>query len=80
MGRLKACAEAIKGGYGFAKDSPFFPFALMLSSSPIPVEDHTHQIIYPKPVSDREWLDSGDAAPPAAAVKIPVLPYGQASD
>ena len=79
MGRLKACAEAIKGGYGFTKDSPFFPICadvvLKLFS-----RNHTHQIIYPKPVLDREWLDSGDAAPPAAAVKIPVLPYGQASD
>ena len=80
MGRLKACAEAIKGGYGFAKDSPFFPICADVVLKPKPVEDHTHQIIYPKPVLDREWLDSGDAESPAAAVKIPVLPYGQASD
>jgi hypothetical protein len=80
MGRLKACAEAIKGGYGFAKDSPFFPICADVVLKPKPVEDHTHQITYPEPVLDREWLDSGDAAPPAAAVRIPVLPYGQASD
>ena len=80
MGRLKACAEAIKGGYGFKQDSPFFPICADVVLKPIPVEDHTHQIIYPKPASDREWLDSGDAESPAAAVKIPVLPYGQASD
>ena len=80
MGRLKACAEAIKGGYGFKQDSPFFPICADVVLKPKPVEDHTHQIIYPKPASDREWLDSGDAESPAAAVKIPVLPYGQASD
>ena len=80
MGRLKACSEALKGGYGFKQDSPFFPICADVVLKPIPVEDHTHKIIYPKPVSDREWLDSGDAAQPAAAVKIPVLPYGQASD
>ena len=80
MGRLKACAEAIKGGYGFAKDSPFFPICADVVLKPKPVEGHTHQITYPEPVLDREWLDSGDAAPPAAAVRIPVLPYGQASD
>ena len=80
MGRLKACAEAIKGGYGFTKDSPFFPICADVVLKPVPTEQHTHQIIYPKPVLDREWLDSGDAESPAAAVKIPVLPYGQASD
>ena len=80
MGRLKACAEAIKGGYGFAKTSPFYSICADVVLKPKPVEDHTHQIIYPKPVLDREWLDSGDAESPAAAVKIPVLPYGQASD
>ena len=57
----------------------FFPFALMLSqahSSRRPyAPDHL-----PKARLDREWLDSGDAESPAAAVKIPVLPYGQASD
>ena len=80
MGRLKACAEAIKGGYGFAKTSPFYSICADVVLKPKPVEDHTHQIIYPKPASDREWLDSGDAESPAAAVKIPVSPYGQASD
>ncbi len=80
MGRLKACAEAKREGYGFAKSSPFYAICADVVLKPKPVEGHTHQIIYPERVSDREWLDSGDAAPPAAAVKIPVLPYGQASD
>ena len=80
MGRLKACAEAKREGYGFAKSSPFYAICADVVLKPKPVEDHTHEIIYPKPVLDREWLDSGDAESPAAAVKIPVLPYGQASD
>ena len=80
MGRLKACAEAIKGGYGFAKTSPFYSICADVVLKPKPVQDHTHQIIYPERASDHEWLDSGDAGSPAAAVKIPVLPYGQASD
>ena len=80
MGRLKACAEAIKGGYGFAKTSPFYSICADVVLKPKPVKGHTHQIIYPERASDREWLDSGDAESPAAAVKIPVLPYGQASD
>ena len=80
MGRLSACAKALREGYGFKQDSPFFPICADVVLKPIPVEDHTHEIIYPKPASDREWLDSGDAGLPAAAVKIPVLPYGQASD
>ena len=80
MGRLKACSTAIKDGYGFSKSSPFYAICADVVLRPAPVEGHTHEIIYPKPASDREWLDSGDAAKPAAAVKIPVLPYGQASD
>ena len=80
MGRLKACAEAIKGGYGFAKNSPFAAICADVVLKPVPVEDHTHQIIYPEPVLDREWLDSGDAEQSAAPVRIPVSPYGQASD
>ena len=80
MGRLSACSKALREGYGFAKTSPFYSICADVVLKPKPVEGHTHQIIYPKPVLDREWLDSGDAAPPAAAVKIPVLPYGQASD
>ena len=80
MGRLKACATALREGYGFKQDSPFFPICADVVLKPKPVEDHTHQIIYPERASDREWLDSGDAESPAAAVKIPVLPYGQASD
>ena len=80
MGRLKACAEAIKGGYGFAKTSPFYSICADVVIKPVPAEDHTHQIIYPEPVLDREWLDSGDAEQSAAPVAIPVSPYGQASD
>jgi len=80
MGRLKACAQAINGGYGFSKSSPFYAICADVVLKPKPVEGHTHQIIYPKPASDREWLDSGDAEQSAAPVKIPVSPYGQASD
>jgi len=80
MGRLKACAEAIREGYGFAKNSPFAAICADVVLKPVPVEDHTHQIIYPERASDREWLDSGDAESPAAAVRIPVSPYDQASD
>ena len=80
MGRLTACSKALREGYGFAKTSPFYSICADVVLKPKPVEDHTHEIIYPERASDREWLDSGDAEPPAAAVKIPVLPYGQASD
>ncbi len=80
MGRLKACAEAKREGYGFAKSSPFYAICADVVLKPKPVEGHTHQIIYPERVSDREWLDSGDAESPVAPVKIPVSPYGQVSD
>lgn len=80
MGRLKACAEAIREGYGFAKNSPFAAICADVVLKPKPVEGHTHQIIYPEHASDREWLDSGDAEQNAAPVPIPVSPYGQASD
>jgi hypothetical protein len=80
MGRLKACAEAIREGYGFAKNSPFAAICADVVLKPKPVEGHTHQIIYPERASDREWLDSGDAGQSAAPVRIPVSPYGQASD
>ena len=80
MGRLKACAEAIREGYGFAKNSPFAAICADVVLKPVPVEAHTHQIIYPERASDREWLDSGDAEQNAAPVPIPVSPYGQASD
>ena len=78
MGRLKACATAIREGYTFK--GPFAAICADVVLKPKPVQDHTHQIIYPERASDREWLDSGDAESPAAAVKIPVSPYGQASD
>ena len=78
MGRLKACATAIREGYAFK--GPFAAICADVVLKPKPVEGHTHEIIYPKPSLDREWLDSGDAESPAASVKIPVLPYGEASD
>ena len=80
MGRLKACAEALREGYGFKQDSPFFPICADVVLKPKVIQDHTHKIIYPKPASDREWLNSDDAEQSVAPVKIPVLPYGQASD
>lgn len=80
MGRLSACAKALREGYGFAKTSPFYSICADVVLKPKPVEGHTHEIIYPEPASDREWLDSDDAESPAAAVAIPVSPYGQASD
>jgi len=80
MGRLKACATAIREGYGFAKSSPFYAICADVVLKPKPVEGHTHEIIYPERASDREWLDSGDAEQSAAPVKIPVSPHGQASD
>ena len=80
IGRLKACQQAIREGYGFSDASPFKAICADVVLKPIPVEGHTHPIIYPEPASDREWLNSGDAAQPAAPSKIPVLPYGQVSD
>ena len=80
IARLKACSEALREGYGFAKNSPFAAICADVVLKPKPVEGHTHQIIYPERASDREWLDSGDAEQNAAPVKIPISPYGQASD
>ena len=80
MGRLKACATAIREGYGFAKSSPFYAICADVVLKPAPVEGHTHQIIYPERASDREWLDSGDAEQTSAPVAIPVSPHGQVSD
>ena len=80
MGRLKACSEALNAGYGFSKSSPFYAICADVVIKPKPVEGHTHQIIYPERVSDREWLNSDDAEQSAAPVAIPVSPYGQASD
>jgi hypothetical protein len=80
IARLKACSEALREGYGFAKNSPFAAICADVVLKPKPVEGHTHQITYPERASDREWLDSGDAEQNAAPVPIPVSPYGQASD
>ena len=80
MGRLSACAKALREGYGFAKTSPFYSICADVVLKPKAIQDHTHQIIYPERASDREWLDSGDAEQSVAPVQIPVSPYGQASD
>lgn len=80
MGRLKACSEAKRQGYGFAKNSPFAAICADVVLKPAPVEGHTHKIIYPEPASDREWLRSEDADQPDAPKPIPVSPYGQGPD
>ena len=80
LARLKNCATALREGYGWKPDSPFYPICADVILKPKPIEGHTHPIIYPERASDREWLDSDDAESPAAAVKIPVSPYGRASD
>ena len=80
MGRLKAVRLHCVRVMASSKIRPSFPICADVVLKPKAIQDHTHKIIYPKPASDREWLDSGDAESPAAAVKIPVLPYGQASD
>jgi hypothetical protein len=80
MGRLKACAEAIREGYGFAKNSPFYAICADVVIKPKPIQAHTHAITYPEPASDREWLRSGPAEQPVAPVKIPVSPFDPAAD
>jgi len=78
--RIKNCADLLKDGIVVRGVYAQICADVSLTNPPGVLPPHTHEITYPKPASDREWLDSGDAAPPAAAVKIPVLPYGQASD
>ena len=80
MGRLKACAEALRGIRLQARLAVLPHLCRCRSQAQDLIQDHTHEIIYPKPASDREWLDSGDAGSRAAPVRIPVSPYGQASD
>ena len=80
--RVKNCADLMKEGIMFHPSSPYRKICadVVLTNPPGVLPPHTHSITYPKPASDREWLDSGDAAAPVAPVKIPVSPYGQASD
>jgi hypothetical protein len=80
MGRLKACASAIREGYGFSKNSPFAAICADVVLKPAPVESHTHQVIYPKPSSSREFLRSGNAEQNDAPVQIPVFPYDLNAD
>ena len=75
MGRLKACASAIREGYGFSTNSPFAAICADVVLKPAPVESHTHQITYPEPVSSRESLRSNNAEQNDAPVQIPVFPY-----
>jgi arylamine N-acetyltransferase len=80
--RLKNCSDLMKDGIMFHPSSPYRKICadVVLTNPPGTLPPHTHPITYPKPASDREWLDSGDAAAPVAPVRIPVSPYGQASD
>jgi hypothetical protein len=78
--RVKNCADLMKDGIVITGIYAQICKDVALTNPPGVLPPHTHPITYPKPASDREWLDSGDAAKPAAPVKIPVLPYGQASD
>jgi len=78
--RIKNCADLLKDGIVVRGVYAQICADVSLTNPPGVLPPHTHKIISPKPASDREWLDSGDAAQPAAAVRIPVLPYGQASD
>ena len=78
--RVKNCADLMKDGIVITGIYAQICTAVALTNPPGVLPPHTHPITYPKPASDREWLDSGDAAAPVAPVKIPVSPYGQASD
>ena len=78
--RIKNCADLLKDGIVVRGVYAQICKDVSLTNPPGVLPPHNHPITFPKPASDREWLDSGDAAKPAAAVPIPVLPYGQASD
>jgi hypothetical protein len=78
--RIKNCADLLKDGIVVRGVYAQICKDVSLTNPPGVLPPHNHPITFPKPVSDREWLDSGDAAKPAAAVRIPVSPYGQASD
>ena len=78
--RIKNCADLLKDGIIVRGVYAQICKDVSLTNPPGVLPPHNHPITFPKPASDREWLDSGDAAKPAAAVRIPVLPYGQVSD
>ena len=78
--RVKNCADLLKDGIIITGVYAQICRDVVLTNPPGVLPPHTHSITYPKPASDLEWLDSGDAAKPSAPVKIPVSPYGQASD
>ena len=78
--RIKNCADLLKDGIIVRGVYAQICKDVSLTNPPGVLPPHNHPITFPKPVSDREWLDSGDAAKHAAAVRIPVSPYGQASD
>ena len=78
--RIKNCADLLKDGIVVRGVYAQICKDVSLTNPPGVLPPHKHPITFPKPASDREWLDSGDAAKPAAAVRIPVSPYGQASD
>ena len=78
--RIKNCADLLKDGIVVRGVYAQICKDVSLTNPPGVLPPHNHPITFPKPASDREWLDSGDAAKPAAAVRIPVSPYGQASD
>ena len=77
MGRLKACAQAIREGYGFSNNSPFKAICADVVLKPIPVEDHTHEIIYPQPDVKPLVRDSDLVAPGSVPVKIPASPFSK---
>ena len=78
--RIKNCADLLKDGIVVRGVYAQICKDVSLTNPPGVLPPHKHPITFPKPASDREWLDSGAAAKPSAAVKIPVSPYGQASD
>ena len=78
--RVKNCADLMKDGIIITGIYAQICRDVVLTNPPGVLPPHTHSITYPKPASDRESLDSDDAAKPSAPVKIPVSPYGQASD
>ena len=78
--RIKNCADLLKDGIIVRGVYAQICKDVSLTNPPGVLPPHKHPITFPKPASDREWLDSGDAAKPSAAVRIPVSPYGQASD
>ena len=77
MGRLSACAKALREGYGFSNNSPFKAICADVVLKPIPFKDHTHEIIYPQPDVKPLVRDSDLVAPGSAPVKIPVSPFSK---